>query len=70
MIDPNQLRLLGWSEELIAEVTDVANQLNKHAAKMDAPSQSAFIGITGNTVYLPPDIKPNAASSYLTFNNF
>ncbi len=70
MIDPNQLRLLGWSEELISEVTDVADQLNKQAAKIDAPSQPAFIGITSNTVYLPPDIKPNAASSYLTLDNF
>jgi len=33
MIDPNQLRQLGWSEDLIKEVTRIADEINTTATE-------------------------------------
>ncbi len=66
MIDKDQLRQLGWDENLIGEVTRMAEKIDGGAVKTPVVSSSYPSAATGSAVFLNPDFKPSAASERLT----
>jgi len=67
VIDPEQLRQLGWSEGLIEEVTRQASAIEqKSVGQITAPPTANKT--VGASVFLQPGIVPNAVSRYFSIS--
>lgn len=53
MIETNLLRQLGWSEELINEVTRISKEINKVVGKQEAIKEPAvrYSSDSGNSIH-------------------
>lgn len=65
MIDADQLRTLGWEESLIAELSKQAVAIERSAVASPLPVFHATYSSSGSVVFIGPDARPNAASTFL-----
>ena len=66
MINTQQLRQLGWNEDLIAEIERLALKIESSAVK--APITANHLGVTAATssIFVTPNSAPNATSHFLS----
>lgn len=68
MVDKEQLRMLGWSEELIEQVVTQANEIKLPVFPTAVTTEISQLTLSRSTVVMMPGFLHNATSRYFSLD--